>query len=152
MMSMTFEIQEYDNSDKDKVCSLFNTIYKDGGEQANRVISAYSRNSERHITTKIAVLGNNKIVGQANMWLSRNSTDSATIGYHVHPDNRRKGIATALCRAAMQEAEAAGLKKIYILTYRDNEPSIAVARNLGFEPVSIDLNDKNIIGFVKFIK
>lgn len=58
-------------------------------------------NVERHVTTRIAVSEDNEIADQANMWRSWKTRDGANIGYYVHPDYHRKGVAAVLCKSTM---------------------------------------------------
>jgi GNAT superfamily N-acetyltransferase len=50
----------------------------------------------------------------------------------VHPDYRRRGIATALAEFIIQEARRQGLLRLTLLTDMQNEPAQALYRRLGF--------------------
>lgn len=58
-------------------------------------------------------------------------TAEVEIGWHLHPDRQRLGLATAAAQALLDAAAAAGLLRLLALTDRDNLPSQAVARRLG---------------------
>jgi RimJ/RimL family protein N-acetyltransferase len=57
-------------------------------------------------------------------------TEHIEIGWHLHPDYQRRGLATEAARALLSAAAAAGLPRVLALTDPDNVRSQAVARRL----------------------
>jgi len=54
-------------------------------------------------------------------------------GYHIFRDQRRQGYATEAARAAMDWAQSCfGVHQFVVTISPDNQPSLAVARRLGF--------------------
>jgi len=60
------------------------------------------------------------------------------IGYWVHVDHVRRGIATAAAVALRQEASSMGIGRVKIHCDESNAVSAAVARRAGFELVRTD--------------
>ena len=51
----------------------------------------------------------------------------------VHPDHRRRGVATALYRALGEAARAAGAKAVLTRLHRDDAVALALHRRVGFQ-------------------
>ena len=145
---MDYRIVEYSEMYRDGLCSLLERTNQDDGAAAEELMAAYAKAPDRHVSTKIAILSDDTVVGLANMWITSPVGDTATIGYEVDPDHRRRGIATSLIEAALQVAESKGVKETYALIDPVNEASIPVVKNLGFQPTT-NIKPKNRVGFVK---
>lgn len=63
------------------------------------------------------------------------SLPEVEIGWHFHPDAWGHGYATESARGALARAWAAGLTEVYAVVLPGNEPSVAVTRRLGMEPI-----------------
>ncbi|MEX5721303.1 GNAT family N-acetyltransferase [Geodermatophilus maliterrae] len=57
------------------------------------------------------------------------------VGWHLHPDSWGHGYATEAARTVVEEAFGAGLPEVYAVVRPGNEPSLAVCRRLGMEPL-----------------
>ncbi|MEH0111199.1 GNAT family protein [Tersicoccus sp. MR15.9] len=58
---------------------------------------------------------------------------TADVGINLGPAARGRGIGTAACRVIIDYAvEGLGLRRLYWQAYAGNEPSLALARRLGF--------------------
>lgn len=56
---------------------------------------------------------------------------------YVHPDHRRRGLATTLLTAAHQWATAAGHRQISLQVFSHNAPAQALYQKLGYHPEAI---------------
>jgi len=126
------KIIDYSKKEMSKgVIELFSSIYPNWTmEELNRI--DYDENHQLHVTTKVAII-NDQIVGQANIFRLLNNPTIANLGYHVHPDYRRRGIGIKLSTKAMKIAKKNGIKTIIVQTEADNLGAIVLARKLGFE-------------------
>ena len=61
--------------------------------------------------------------------------DAVEVGWHLHPDSQGRGYATEAARGALDRAFAAGVPAVYAVVRPGNEPSVAVTRRLGMEPL-----------------
>jgi RimJ/RimL family protein N-acetyltransferase len=57
------------------------------------------------------------------------------IGWHLHPDSWGHGYATESAAGALAKGFAEGVDEVYAIAMPDNEPSIAVMRRLGMNPL-----------------
>jgi RimJ/RimL family protein N-acetyltransferase len=57
------------------------------------------------------------------------------VGWHFHPDSWGHGYATEAARGAVDKGFAEGLEEIIAVVLPGNEPSVAVTRRLGMEPI-----------------
>ncbi|WP_369134910.1 GNAT family N-acetyltransferase [Modestobacter sp. I12A-02662] len=57
------------------------------------------------------------------------------VGWHLHPDSWGRGYATEAARAVLDRAFGEGLVEVYAVVRPGNEPSLAVCRRLGMEPL-----------------
>ncbi|MEI4271278.1 GNAT family N-acetyltransferase [Klenkia sp. LSe6-5] len=57
------------------------------------------------------------------------------VGWHLHPDSWGRGYATEAAAAVVQHAFEDGLPEVYAVVRPCNEPSVAVCRRLGMEPL-----------------
>jgi RimJ/RimL family protein N-acetyltransferase len=57
------------------------------------------------------------------------------VGWHFHPDSWGHGYATESARGAVDRGFAAGLAEIVAVVRAGNDPSMAVCRRLGMEPL-----------------
>lgn len=64
-----------------------------------------------------------------------NGVGEFEVGWHLHPDSWGRGYATEAARAVVQQAFEDGLPKVYAVVRPGNEPSMAVCRRLGMEPL-----------------
>ena len=58
------------------------------------------------------------------------ATTEVEIGWHLHPDQQGRGLATEAAAALLERAGVAGLSRILALTDPENTPSQEVARRL----------------------
>jgi len=63
----------------------------------------------------------------------------------VHQDFRRQGIATALCRVALDQAKAAGYQRISVFINTHNRRARRGLLKFGFEPVWEDLEEAEYV-------
>ena len=54
---------------------------------------------------------------------------------HVHPDFRRRHLASRIVQRILREAEKEGAEKAYLQAVHDNLPAIALYRSLGFQKI-----------------
>lgn len=75
-----------------------------------------------------------ELIGRAGIETNEDCGDGeAELGYVIRPDRQHQGIATEVCGAIIRYAgEELGLRKIFARTHRDNTPSTALLRRLGF--------------------
>jgi RimJ/RimL family protein N-acetyltransferase len=57
------------------------------------------------------------------------------VGWHLHPDSWGRGYATEAARAVIDRAFQAGVPEVYAVVRPGNEPSLAVCRRLGMQPL-----------------
>ncbi|SOC49393.1 Acetyltransferase (GNAT) domain-containing protein [Blastococcus aggregatus] len=57
------------------------------------------------------------------------------VGWHLHPDSWGRGYATEAAVAIIERAFAAGVPEVYAVVRPGNEPSLAVCRRLGMQPL-----------------
>lgn len=57
------------------------------------------------------------------------------VGWHLHPDSWGHGYATVAARAVVDRGFDGGLSEVYAVVRPGNEPSLAVCRRLGMEPL-----------------
>lgn len=62
------------------------------------------------------------------------SSDSAEVGFWVHPDHRGKGLSAAALRMAVVFAERSGIEQLTARTVPDNQESRRVLERAGFTP------------------
>jgi len=113
------------------IIDLFSSIYPDWAIQDIKRM-AYDENQQLHVTTKVAII-DDKIVGQANIFRLINNPTVANLGYHVHPDYRRRGIGVVLASAVIDKAKEYGIKILVIQTEIINQAAIKLAKKLGFD-------------------
>ncbi len=64
-----------------------------------------------------------------------NGVGEVEVGWHLHPDSWGHGYATEAARAVIERGFAVGLPEIYAVVRPGNEPSLAVCRRLGMQPL-----------------
>jgi ribosomal-protein-alanine N-acetyltransferase len=70
--------------------------------------------------------------------------DGVEIGYTVSPQYQRRGYATEACQALMEWAlKAHGISRFVLSIAPENEPSLCVARKLGFEKVGSHVDEED---------
>lgn len=57
------------------------------------------------------------------------------VGWHLHPDSWGRGYATEAAAAVIDRAFQAGVPEVYAVVRPGNEPSLAVCRRLGMQPL-----------------
>jgi len=62
---------------------------------------------------------------------------SVEVSAYVEPKHQRQGVGAALYRRLLQELEAKGFCNAYAGIALPNDPSIALHRSVGFEPVGV---------------
>lgn len=71
------------------------------------------------------------------------------VGWHLHPDSRRRGYATEMAGWALNKGFGDGLSEIHATVFPENEPSLAVCRRLGMAALgrSTDWDDVELEAF-----
>ena len=64
-----------------------------------------------------------------------NGVGEVEVGWHLHPDCWGHGYATEAARAVIARGFDAGLPEVYAVVRPGNEPSLAVCRRLGMQPL-----------------
>ena len=64
-----------------------------------------------------------------------NGVGEVEVGWHLHPDSWGRGYATEAARAVVDRAFDDGLLEVYAVVRPGNEPSLAVCRRLGMQPL-----------------
>jgi len=64
-----------------------------------------------------------------------NGVGEVEVGWHLHPDSWGHGYATEAARAVVDRAFDEGLLEVYAVVRPGNEPSLAVCRRLGMQPL-----------------
>jgi RimJ/RimL family protein N-acetyltransferase len=64
-----------------------------------------------------------------------NGVGEVEVGWHLHPDCWGHGYATEAARAVIDRGFQAGLPEVYAVVRPGNEPSLAVCRRLGMQPL-----------------
>ncbi len=60
-----------------------------------------------------------------------NGDGEIEIGWHLHPDRWRQGLASEAAAAMLVRGFADGLDEVWAVTHLDNHPSMAVCRRIG---------------------
>jgi [ribosomal protein S5]-alanine N-acetyltransferase len=75
---------------------------------------------------------------------ARNDPEAVEIGYTVFPPHRRRGYATEAARALVAWArDERGIRRFLFSISPTNEPSLAIARKLGFTEVGCHWDDED---------
>ena len=95
----------------------------------------YKRYSKNEITFVAIEKDSKKIVGFSN---ARGKDDGRTrhrleLGWALHPDYSRKGIATRLVNAIIEEARKRGIKRLEAEAAVENVASVKLAKKAGFK-------------------
>jgi RimJ/RimL family protein N-acetyltransferase len=64
-----------------------------------------------------------------------NGVGEVEVGWHLHPDSWGRGYATEAAGAVLDRAFGEGLVEVYAVVRPANEPSLAVCRRLGMQPL-----------------
>jgi putative acetyltransferase len=98
----------------------------------------------------LVAVANGRIVG--NLGIARESHPAtrhiASLGMHVAADWRGRGVGSALLAEAFRWAEWAGVEKVTLTVYPDNERALALYRRFGFvEEGRLTGQSKKSIGY-----
>jgi len=129
------------------VKELFLKIYPDNPSIVKKM-SYDEKNIKEHISTKVA-FENNLLVGQANIFMLNQKKKIANLGYHIHPDFRRRGVGESLSKEVILEAKTKGIKILVVRTEKQNLNALNLARKLGFiiPPEEFIMENKNILSY-----
>jgi RimJ/RimL family protein N-acetyltransferase len=59
------------------------------------------------------------------------------VGWHLHPDSWRQGLASEAAGAVLARAFGRGVEEVFAVVRPDNAASIAVCRRIGMEPLGL---------------
>lgn len=134
-------IEDYKQKEmSNQIKDLFLAIYPEKPEIAERM--CFDENIDRHISTKVAIV-DNKIVGQVNIFLMKDNSEIANLGYHVHPNYHKRGIGKAISEEAIKIAKKKGVKILLVRTDESNVGSINLGKKLGFIEPPKEFLEKN---------
>ena len=75
-----------------------------------------------------------EVVGHC--FLAADQADSAEMAIFVHQEYRRRGVGTALVKAALESEGTAGLRRVWTLTSSDNRAALHLQMKCGFRPTN----------------
>lgn len=116
------------------VTKLFSVIYPDW-PLSNCARMAYDENHPLHILTLVAVSGGSPI-GQINVFSVGESAKLGNVGYHVHPDWQRKGVASRLLAEVLPRVAGTFKDGLVVQCHESNLASQALAVKFDFKPAS----------------
>ena len=76
-----------------------------------------------------------RLLGYCNYWVVQE--DAHLLNLAVAPAARRKGVASALLRFAMDHAHRLGARYIHLEVRRNNEPAKALYKSMGFKMIGV---------------
>ncbi|MCW5977970.1 MAG: GNAT family N-acetyltransferase [Bryobacteraceae bacterium] len=82
----------------------------------------------------LIALVNDRIIGHAI--LAKSDTDVAELAVFVRQEYRRRGVGTALSRAAAAQARTLGYRRLWAAGSADNAPAIRMVMKCGFHRAS----------------
>jgi len=134
-------IQDYKRDEMSKeIRNLFLTIYPNRPDIADKM--CFDENMDRSVSTKVAIV-DGRVIGQANIFLFKNNSEIANLGYHIHPDFHKMGIGSKLSQQAIEDAKNKGVKILLVRTDNYNVASINLAKKLGFIEPSDEFIEKH---------
>ncbi len=89
----------------------------------------------RHGCWAIEPVGGGPPAGTVLLKPLPNGLGEVEVGWHLHPDSWGRGYATEAARAVLDRAFGEGLVEVYAVVRPGNEPSLAVCRRLGMQPL-----------------
>jgi GNAT superfamily N-acetyltransferase len=69
-------------------------------------------------------------------FLAADKAGSAELAIFVHQEFRRRGVGTALVKAALESEGVAGLRRVWTLTPSDNRAALRMQMKSGFRPAN----------------
>jgi ribosomal-protein-alanine N-acetyltransferase len=92
--------------------------------------------TDAYVPYKITLRASGQVIGGCGFLGPPDATGSVEIGYGLVPSQRRKGIATEAVKGLLDAAWRDPVVKLVVaFTDKDNEPSQAVLRRVGFQQV-----------------
>lgn len=97
-------------------------------------IHRFVAETEKHAMPHLVAVDEGHVVGWCGLFPSREVgfTHSAKLWIGVHPNHRRKGIATRLLQPTLVAAIDQGLIRIELEVFASNAPAIALFQGAGF--------------------
>ncbi len=89
----------------------------------------------RHGCWAIEPVGGGPPAGTVLLKPLPNGLGEVEVGWHLHPDSWGRGYATEAAGAVLDRAFGEGLVEVYAVVRPGNEPSLAVCRRLGMQPL-----------------
>ncbi len=119
-------------------------------EQIHRFVAE----TEKHAMPHLVAVDEGHVVGWCGLFPSREVgfTHSAKLWIGVHPNHRRKGIATRLMQRTMAAADDQGLIRIELEVFASNAPAIAFFRRAGFAREGVKQNARYLDGVVSEVE
>ena len=101
-------------------------------EDIRKMIAEWETNSyQGKLFEMYAITAGNTVVGSISLY--EHTKNVASIGIDIYPDERRKGYASEAMRLMADRARTLGYRIIQDQVRADNQPSIALHQNQGFE-------------------
>lgn len=101
-------------------------------EELIRAIRAWERTEyQGSYFETLAVEAEEGVVGLVSLY--RRTASAVALGVEISPHSRRRGYGCAACAAALDHARRQGWKIAVSQVRKDNAPSLALHRKLGFE-------------------
>jgi ribosomal-protein-alanine N-acetyltransferase len=85
-----------------------------------------------------SVNGSGKIVGYACWWVV--AEEAHILNVAVHPERRRRGVATALIQLILDDAAAKRARSVSLEVKKGNEAALALYRSMGFSQIGLRMN------------
>jgi len=124
------EIRQFAGSDKEQIKDLVLSVYEDTPEAffythapSNEELEAMMEEKLRNIGRKLVdlvALESNKVIGECEIV---KAGSEGRVGILVRKEERRKGVGTALLKAALNMAKAIGIETV--IAYIDEKNKIA---------------------------
>jgi [ribosomal protein S5]-alanine N-acetyltransferase len=91
-----------------------------------------------------ALVRNGKMIGYAGFHDPPRERGELEMGYTIFPEHRRQGYAVEAALGLMDWAEQEhGIKRFVLSISPTNEPSLSIARKLGFQPTGVQWDEED---------